>query len=155
MGIGGLGTEKLGKLELRTTCRGGGMADAVDLKSIVRKDVRVRLPPSAPIITLLFSHLPSLSSGNDLRNVPSPAATLQICVEEFTSEPNCRPNSFDRPPVLPQDERRCLCLELTDLIAQSQRLGYLKKPGKLESTSDRWTQLSGVSARQTPNHRGR
>lgn len=33
---------------LRTTCRGGGMADAADLKSVVRKDVRVRLPPSAP-----------------------------------------------------------------------------------------------------------
>ena len=32
----------------RTTCRGGGMADAADLKSVVRKDVRVRLPPSAP-----------------------------------------------------------------------------------------------------------
>jgi hypothetical protein len=29
-------------------CRGGGMADAADLKSVVRKDVRVRLPPSAP-----------------------------------------------------------------------------------------------------------
>ena len=29
------------------------MADAVDLKSIVRKDVRVRLPPSAPEISLL------------------------------------------------------------------------------------------------------
>ena len=32
----------------RTRCRGGGMADAADLKSVVRKDVRVRLPPSAP-----------------------------------------------------------------------------------------------------------
>ena len=35
---------------LRTICRGGGMADAADLKSVVRKDVRVRLPPSAPFI---------------------------------------------------------------------------------------------------------
>ena len=34
---------------LFTQCRGGGMADAADLKSVVRKDVRVRLPPSAPI----------------------------------------------------------------------------------------------------------
>jgi hypothetical protein len=34
--------------DLIDRCRGGGMADAVDLKSIVRKDVRVRLPPSAP-----------------------------------------------------------------------------------------------------------
>ena len=41
-------TEILAILELRTTCRGGGMADAADLKSVVRKDVRVRLPPSAP-----------------------------------------------------------------------------------------------------------
>ena len=38
---------------LRTTCRGGGMADAADLKSVVRKDVRVRLPPSAPYSTIL------------------------------------------------------------------------------------------------------
>ena len=37
------------EFELRTTCRGGGMADAADLKSVVRKDVRVRLPPSAPL----------------------------------------------------------------------------------------------------------
>jgi hypothetical protein len=28
------------------------MADAADLKSVVRKDVRVRLPPSAPLSTL-------------------------------------------------------------------------------------------------------
>ena len=28
------------------------MADAADLKSVVRKDVRVRLPPSAPILFL-------------------------------------------------------------------------------------------------------
>src|SRR5215470_3884139 len=42
-----------------TRCRGGGMADAADLKSVVRKDVRVRLPPSAPILFLRFSRLPS------------------------------------------------------------------------------------------------
>ena len=36
-------------------CRGGGMADATDLKSVVRKDVRVRLPPSAPIISIAYS----------------------------------------------------------------------------------------------------
>ena len=29
------------------------MADAADLKSVVRKDVRVRLPPSAPLSTVL------------------------------------------------------------------------------------------------------
>ena len=29
-------------------CRGGGMADAADLKFVPRKGVRVRLPPSAP-----------------------------------------------------------------------------------------------------------
>ena len=46
-------TERLGTLGLRTTCRGGGMADAADLKSVVRKDVRVRLPPSAPYLFLL------------------------------------------------------------------------------------------------------
>src|ERR1051325_1934517 len=40
--------KRLVEFELRTTCRGGGMADAADLKSVVRKDVRVRLPPSAP-----------------------------------------------------------------------------------------------------------
>jgi hypothetical protein len=36
-------------------CRGGGMADATDLKSVVRKDVRVRLPPSAPFHLLRFA----------------------------------------------------------------------------------------------------
>src|ERR1043166_1428705 len=43
--------KRLVEFELRTTCRGGGMADAADLKSVVRKDVRVRLPPSAPLST--------------------------------------------------------------------------------------------------------
>ena len=43
------------------------MADAADLKSVVRKDVRVRLPPSAPTIVLafwydfLFSNRPSFA----------------------------------------------------------------------------------------------
>ena len=32
------------------------MADAADLKSVVRKDVRVRLPPSAPFLISL-SHM--------------------------------------------------------------------------------------------------
>ena len=56
-----LSEKRKGLLEfgLRTTCRGGGMADAADLKSVVRKDVRVRLPPSAPYLFLLFSRLPS------------------------------------------------------------------------------------------------
>ena len=31
------------------------MADATDLKSVVRKGVRVRLPPSAPIISTIYS----------------------------------------------------------------------------------------------------
>ena len=43
------------------TCRGGGMADATDLKSVVRKGVRVRLPPSAP--TILESSLATDSPG--------------------------------------------------------------------------------------------
>jgi hypothetical protein len=38
------------------TCRGGGMADATDLKSVDRKVVRVRLPPSAPIISISYRH---------------------------------------------------------------------------------------------------
>jgi hypothetical protein len=33
------------------------MADATDLKSVVRKDVRVRLPPSAPIISITYGWL--------------------------------------------------------------------------------------------------
>ena len=37
--------------------RGGGMADATDLKSVVRKDVRVRLPPSAPFQISRFKKL--------------------------------------------------------------------------------------------------
>ena len=39
---------KTGRAMFCVACRGGGMADAADLKSVVRKDVRVRLPPSAP-----------------------------------------------------------------------------------------------------------
>jgi hypothetical protein len=31
------------------------MADAADLKSVVRKDVRVRLPPSAPYLFFCFT----------------------------------------------------------------------------------------------------
>ena len=37
---------------LLTNCRGGEMADATDLKSVDRKVVWVRLPPSAPNITV-------------------------------------------------------------------------------------------------------
>ena len=38
--------------------RRGGMADAPDLKSVVRKGVRVRVPPTAPsFITLKFKRL--------------------------------------------------------------------------------------------------
>ena len=33
------------------------MADAADLKSVVRKDVRVRLPPSAPASTIYYNNL--------------------------------------------------------------------------------------------------
>ena len=47
-------TQTLGTITVTNRCRGGGMADAVDLKSIVRKDVRVRLPPSAPIEESLY-----------------------------------------------------------------------------------------------------
>ena len=31
------------------------MADAADLKSVVRKDVRVRLPPSAPLLNQIVT----------------------------------------------------------------------------------------------------
>ena len=36
-------------VRLIKVCRGGGMADATDLKSVDRKVVWVRLPPSAPV----------------------------------------------------------------------------------------------------------
>src|SRR6266404_1107370 len=36
------------------TCRGGGMADATDLKSVDRKVVWVRLPPPSPLLISLF-----------------------------------------------------------------------------------------------------
>ena len=35
---------------ITSVCRGGGMADAGDLKSPVCKDVRVRVPPPAPTL---------------------------------------------------------------------------------------------------------
>ena len=44
------------QFELRTTCRGGGMADAADLKSVVRKDVRVRLRPRHHFQRYLLKH---------------------------------------------------------------------------------------------------
>ena len=37
-------------------CRGGGMADAEDSKSSVRKHVRVQVPPSAPKFLFSFKH---------------------------------------------------------------------------------------------------
>src|SRR5882672_534784 len=40
---------------LLTRCRGGEMADATDLKSVDRKVVWVRLPPSAPLHLLRFA----------------------------------------------------------------------------------------------------
>ena len=40
------------------------MADAADLKSVVRKDVRVRLPPSAPQLVSQFHAIPLPSKHN-------------------------------------------------------------------------------------------
>jgi hypothetical protein len=37
-------------------CRGGEMADATDLKSVDRKVVWVRLPPSAPISSITYKY---------------------------------------------------------------------------------------------------
>ena len=52
------------------TCRGGGMADATDLKSVDRKVVRVRLPPSAPRFQQLTkTHHFSLNSDNGVDSV--------------------------------------------------------------------------------------
>ena len=36
-------------LTLLPRCPGGGMADATDLKSVIRKGVRVRVPPRVPL----------------------------------------------------------------------------------------------------------
>ena len=48
------------------------MADAADLKSVVRKDVRVRLPPSAPELesncSILFGFSQSRSSLSQVRH---------------------------------------------------------------------------------------
>ena len=69
-------TKTLGTITVTEGCRGGGMADAVDLKSIVRKDVRVRLPPSAPYLFLLFSrsinlaHVSSYSRDPVAKTIP-------------------------------------------------------------------------------------
>ena len=46
------------------------MADAADLKSVVRKDVRVRLPPSAPLKDQCFTG----------RYRPSDATYSVVCV---------------------------------------------------------------------------
>ena len=48
--------------------RSGGMADAVDSKSIVRKDVRVQLPPPAPYF--------SMSCDTDIANIIYPGKML-------------------------------------------------------------------------------
>ena len=41
---------------LLTPGRGGEMADATDLKFVPRKRVRVRLPPPAPIISIIYGY---------------------------------------------------------------------------------------------------
>jgi hypothetical protein len=41
-------------------CLGGGMVDAADSKSAVRKDVRVRVSPEAPIVKLFEPTFPEL-----------------------------------------------------------------------------------------------
>jgi hypothetical protein len=53
--------------------RGGEMADATDLKSVDRKVVWVRLPPSAPIISITYERLPLHSNRhNGVRSVDQP-----------------------------------------------------------------------------------
>ena len=50
---------------LLSKCRGGGMADATDLKSVDRKVVWVRLPPSAPIILNNFQSATAFAGATE------------------------------------------------------------------------------------------
>lgn len=58
------------------------MADAVDLKSIVRKDVRVRLPPSAPNANIKLLYLHDLLFGT-YQPVTTKAQSLPLKVLRF------------------------------------------------------------------------
>ena len=75
------------------------MADAADLKSVVRKDVRVRLPPSAPIIiNSTDSACPPLKSRNGVWSVvdfDAPELLVKIKLGRFAI-----PSSF-------HDRRSC------------------------------------------------
>ena len=57
----------------KNLCRSGGMADAMDSKSIVRKDVRVRVPPS------VLSSLTTICEGFFLL-VNASVFTVQIVI---------------------------------------------------------------------------
>ena len=58
------------------------MADAADLKSVVRKDVRVRLPPSAP------------NRINNLRIAGQLRLAIRFAYRDPPGDTNCSPDSF-------------------------------------------------------------
>ena len=74
------------------------MADATDLKSVVRKGVRVRLPPSAPIISITYKQwLMSLSSHNGEESVAGanlvqfPKKNMRRAYWQLASPSNAQP----------------------------------------------------------------
>ena len=72
--------------KLRKTCRRGGTADTGDLKSLVRKDVRVQIPPPAPAseeacsIPLSPKGISTVSAGIFLLSKPEPLCWVPVFV---------------------------------------------------------------------------
>src|SRR5258707_13094440 len=64
--------------------RGGEMADATDLKSVDRKVVRVRLPPSAPSNSITYK-LSSITAEFSLRSFLRCAASFRLNLLEISS----------------------------------------------------------------------
>ncbi len=72
------------------------MADAADLKSVVRKDVRVRLPPSAPTFENLLQPCRLCEFANGaITSFASSASTRTslldfLGINSLTFEPSCK-----------------------------------------------------------------
>ena len=66
------------------------MADAADLKSVVRKDVRVRLPPSAPLSTVQVLYAQRLARASSVA-MSHDGTKLWIKRHQISERTLCRP----------------------------------------------------------------
>jgi hypothetical protein len=95
----------------------GGTVDATDLKSVGRKPVRVRLPPSAPSFHKAFNHIPQNVHLNDFA-VANCVCNFCVIQSAFTSGHVAK--LFDRSTLAIAAFKNCILVMVSNLLAQSK-----------------------------------